>query len=572
MQASKKTEVMEVTELRSSNFNSTKRLRVLAVGLAAFVLSLQAQAAWRAGFIEKESGKSLLHATDLKENESGFSQRDLKSPVELRNLPLFLREGSPSSSEMYKEYLLSDEAFAKLVDTPSSKVHVQAWPGSEMRALVEQGPTSNRINLTIVGDGYTASEKEKFFGDAQRITNDLFEGDTFHSYLPLFNVYAVFVPSRDSGITDVARKNTALGLFREPAGSKRAIEVGNPAAAERALDLAPATDYPILLANDDYYGGLGGRYAITTRSLTSGTMVLRHELGHNFGNVGEEYDGGYVYSGANSSRNKGAEWKHWAEGGVVKINEAQYLNGDYVWQNLGRGSYRSTFNFPGNGSVFGMIVSAVGWSSPDDVAVFIDGERLDLKGQFQADRSFFEPANSSLQLSAGSHVLEAIEQKKDGDNVLAFIQAHAYPPDYEFDGTKVGAYLNFNDSGSRAGYRPTHNGCLMREMRTTKFCVVDQENMWVRFLRKVRLIDELSIDAPSAEGLRNVKLQHPPLPGLQIRWFKKAGGSEYELTELKDKSSWQSKDRGDFVVRLTFETPEVRKASADFRAEKSFSL
>ena len=52
------------------------------------------------------------------------------------------------------------------------------------------------------------------------------------------------------------------------------------------------------------WGGLGGRYAITTRSLTSGSMVLRHELGHNFSNVGEEYDGGQVYSGANFSRTK----------------------------------------------------------------------------------------------------------------------------------------------------------------------------------------------------------------------------------------------------------------------------
>ena len=39
--------------------------------------------------------------------------------------------------------------------------------------------------------------------------------------------------------------------------------------------------------SEQRYGGLGGRYAITTRSKNSGSMVLRHELGHNFGNVGE---------------------------------------------------------------------------------------------------------------------------------------------------------------------------------------------------------------------------------------------------------------------------------------------
>ena len=53
---------------------------------------------------------------------------------------------------------------------------------------------------------------------------------------------------------------------------------------------------------DDFYGGLGGEFVISTKSKTSGQVVLRHEMGHNFGVVGEEYDGGYAYSGANSVR------------------------------------------------------------------------------------------------------------------------------------------------------------------------------------------------------------------------------------------------------------------------------
>jgi hypothetical protein len=47
------------------------------------------------------------------------------------------------------------------------------------------------------------------------------------------------------------------------------------------------SDFPTLIGNDDYYGGLGGEFTISTRSLTSGTIVLRHELGHNLIYVGE---------------------------------------------------------------------------------------------------------------------------------------------------------------------------------------------------------------------------------------------------------------------------------------------
>jgi hypothetical protein len=123
-----------------------------------------------------------------------------------------------------------------------------------------------------------------------------------------FNVYAVFVPSKVSGIGDGSPKDTAFRLYRDPAGSKRGIMPGNESALVRAMNMAPATDYPIVLANDDYYGGLGGRWAISTRSRATGLMVLRHELGHNFGEVGEEYDNGYVYRGANASRSIRVPW------------------------------------------------------------------------------------------------------------------------------------------------------------------------------------------------------------------------------------------------------------------------
>lgn len=43
-------------------------------------------------------------------------------------------------------------------------------------------------------------------------------------------------------------------------------------------------DYPSLIGNDNYYGGLGGEFVISTKSNRTGTVVLRHEMGHNFGN------------------------------------------------------------------------------------------------------------------------------------------------------------------------------------------------------------------------------------------------------------------------------------------------
>ena len=377
----------------------------------------------------------------------------------------------------------------------SLKVHgaQPEWAGSETRTLVSQGPTNNRIDLTMVGDGYTASEKERFFEDAARMTKDLFEGQTFASYLPLFNVHAVFVPSKDSGLTDKESKNTALGLYRTPAGSKRAIQVANSSAAEKAIQLAPDTDYPILIANDDFYGGLGGRYAITTRSPESGSMVLRHELGHNFGNVGEEYDGGQVYRGANHSRTEQVPWTHWADG-AVKAEKATSMVAQYPWKNLSQGALQYKFDVParedGRKPLLTLDLSSVGWQSADDVEVLLNGKPIPLEGLYTEDRSFFR-SPEAVPVDPGKYTLTVRERVPDGNNVLGSVRVLAFDPDYDFTPNKVGAFPTFNDANRLVGYRPTHSSCLMRDMRSTEFCSVDKENMWHKFLQRVTLIDSL---------------------------------------------------------------------------------
>lgn len=46
----------------------------------------------------------------------------------------------------------------------------------EVRKIVDGGDQGNRIDVVFMGDGYTASEKEKFFSDMERLTQEMFEG------------------------------------------------------------------------------------------------------------------------------------------------------------------------------------------------------------------------------------------------------------------------------------------------------------------------------------------------------------------------------------------------------------
>ena len=556
-------------------------LYIIAIWVFLFILAqAQAQAAWLV--------KSVVNGTSSRVISVQKSNQSLSEGIKKKNLraiPQYLSEGPGDLNGTYLEDLYADDAlphglFDHYIDQTTGEslsglTHSQIAL-SEVRAIVTQGPVKNRINLTIVGDGYTLSEKEKFFTDAKRITDDLFQGKTFATYLPLFNVHAVFVPSNQSGLTDGnKRRDTVLGLYRSPAGSKRAILPGRESAIESAIGLAPAADFPILVANDDFYGGLGGRYAITTRSVESGQIVLRHELGHNFGGVGEEYDGGQVYMGANSSESSDVPWAHWLTSQNEKhIYESLFLDGSYLWANLGSQSVKSSFDFPSGDYKLGIIVSSVGWKTPEDVYVFLDGEKVQLQGIFTEDRTFFDVVLNKT-IKPGKHSLEIRENIHDGDNVLAFAQISAHESKLDPQSKEIAAFSTFDDFGGKVGYRPTFFTCIMRNMRSVNFCPVDIENMWVRFLDRIDLIDTVDVKGNSKDGYV-VELKATQLSGLSVRWFRiDSAGKEMEIGELAQKQNWAAPvgfPNGNYRVKVEFKTAEVRKPTERFRSQKDFRI
>ncbi len=501
-------------------------------------LNLSAHAAWIV--------KTQIKNGESKNLDTIFINKARHQRIKLYSIVANLSEDKNDlSNSIFEEWLLPQSEIVNF----SSEESTYEFLGSEVRALYKQGEDSNRIVLTFLGDGYTEAERSKFFDDINRMVRDMFTSDTFKSFLPFFNIYAVFTPSRDSGISDLQSKSTAFGLYRSPRGSKRGIMPGNNRAIEAALKLINSyTDYPVIIANDDFYGGLGGRYAISTRSHNSGTMVLRHELGHNFSNVGEEYDGGGVYSGANFSYSANVPWAHWLQGTTrASVNEAKFISGSYLWQNLNGSAFQKKFTFPEGDYYFHIKVSNVGWETNQDVEVLLDGQPIDLYGVYTQDRSFLD--SGYIRIQPGTHEVIIRENIKDANNVLAFANIYAFPTTYKFD-NRIGAYNVFDSNQNQRGYRPTHNTCLMRDMRSRVFCVVDQENIWLRFLNKVNLIDELTV----TNNIVNLKT---PLDSISIRWFL----DSKELTEYRNLKQWTNTKglAGQLKVQVDLNTFEVRK-------------
>lgn len=260
----------------------------------------------------------------------------------------------------------------------------------EVRKIVDSGDPANRIDVVFMGDGYDASEREKFFGDIDRFVEEMFEGVTFQSYLPLFNIWAIYVESKESGIGYDGPKNTPFELYREK-GQLRAVFTANAEYARQVCKLTGdnACDFPSLIANDDYYGGLGGEFVIFTRSHQTGKIVLRHEMGHNFLSAGEEYDNGYAYFGVNAARSvESLKWGHWLSG-ERKEEKAMYRILSYPWVDLHEKPVNYTFWSDGKYKRWQMTLSVTAADRDDSVEFLMDGKPLAWKSTGSSDREFY---------------------------------------------------------------------------------------------------------------------------------------------------------------------------------------
>ena len=76
------------------------------------------------------------------------------------------------------------------------------FPDTKVIKLIHNGDSHTRVDLVILPDGYTKREMSKFRKDAERLLSTLFNISPFKERKKDFNVWAVEVPSEQSGIDD----------------------------------------------------------------------------------------------------------------------------------------------------------------------------------------------------------------------------------------------------------------------------------------------------------------------------------------------------------------------------------
>ena len=155
------------------------------------------------------------------------------------------------------------------------------------------GDPARKVDLAILGDGYTAAEADKFAADARRLTEALFRYEPFRSRSTDFNVWGLNPPAAVSGVNRPSNgtfRFSPSGTTYDAFGAERYVLAFDNLGMRRLLQHVPY-EFIVILANSETYGG-GGIYKLySTVAADSGSSeyLMVHEFGHHFAALADEY-------------------------------------------------------------------------------------------------------------------------------------------------------------------------------------------------------------------------------------------------------------------------------------------
>jgi hypothetical protein len=195
--------------------------------------------------------------------------------------------------------------------------------------LWDNGPSSNRVDIAFLGDGYTAEDINTTYNNHINAMLDwMFLGNEnpYPRYKNFFNVHRLDVISQERG-ADVPPE----GIFRDTAldatyyfdaVTERLLYINEAKANQALIDYLPdlsLAEIRFVTVNDTRYGGGGGSFAVYAGGNRNATEIALHELGHSFNGLADEYyyANSGIYSGAEPSAINitksptGDKWFHW---------------------------------------------------------------------------------------------------------------------------------------------------------------------------------------------------------------------------------------------------------------------
>jgi hypothetical protein len=186
------------------------------------------------------------------------------------------------------------EVWSLLVDPKDMFIDSSLPPSpGPLLEIEKHGPPADKVDLLILGDGYTAAERSKFERDARRLADILFSVSPFKERRSDFNVWGLCPPAQEPGISRPStgtHRRSPVGATYDAFGSERYVLSFENRALRDVAAFAPY-EFIEILTNSRTYGGGGifGLYATVAADSLWSPYVFIHEFGHHFAGLADEY-------------------------------------------------------------------------------------------------------------------------------------------------------------------------------------------------------------------------------------------------------------------------------------------
>ncbi|MGO9403517.1 MAG: IgA Peptidase M64 [Terriglobales bacterium] len=183
----------------------------------------------------------------------------------------------------------------KTVVDPKDKFVDQSRPPSPgpLLELQKMGDPATKVDLLVLGDGYTAAERPKFEKDARRFMEALFSTSPFREHQKDFDVWGLCPAAEESGVSRPSSgiyRRSPVGATYDTFGTERYVLTTENRALRDVASFAPY-EFIEILVNGQTYGGGGifNQYAtVAIDNLWAGYVGV-HEFGHQFAGLADEY-------------------------------------------------------------------------------------------------------------------------------------------------------------------------------------------------------------------------------------------------------------------------------------------
>ena len=228
-------------------------------------------------------------ATDEAQHANRTFSESLRFPAPAGPVEVLLKERNEQNpAEGFHEVW-------KTTVNPKDKFVDRSRPTSPGALITFQkmGDPAGKVDLLVLGDGYTASERTKFEKDARRFMGKLFSTSPFKEHRNDFNVWGLCPAAAEPGVSRPSSgiyRRSPLGASYDTFDSERYVLTMENRTMRDVASFAPY-EFVEILVNGKTYGGGGifNQYATVAIDNAWAGYVGVHEFGHHFAGLADEY-------------------------------------------------------------------------------------------------------------------------------------------------------------------------------------------------------------------------------------------------------------------------------------------